>query len=190
MEPSPGPRHDRAPTRAEWPRAVVRAAPLESAARRRRDAPAPGFRRPARLRRCAGLLATVLLATVVPFAAPAGNAAAQPASPSNSPPPPAERIYVPYPWPPFAPAFPFYPGPCIGYRFCGAVGWWNDRPPRRPVAPEPPSPADPDLWSTTGSPWGYVRRLPPPTPADQIQPRYRDASTIRPEFAARAASAP
>jgi hypothetical protein len=27
-----------------------------------------------------------------------------------------------------------------------------------------------------------VRRLPPPTPQSQIQPRYRDASTIRPEF--------
>jgi hypothetical protein len=38
------------------------------------------------------------------------------------------------------------------------------------------------IWGTTGSPWGYVRRLPPPTSESHIQPRYRDASTIRPEF--------
>ncbi len=57
------------------------------------------------------------------------------------------------------------------------------RPPRRPVAPDPPKPVDTDLWGGTGSPWGYVRRLPPPTPESQIQPRYREASTLRPQFA-------
>ena len=56
---------------------------------------------------------------------------------------------------------------------------------RRPVAPVQPEFVEQDIWGTTGSPWGYVRRLPPPTPASHIQPRYRDASTIRPEFAER-----
>lgn len=73
-------------------------------------------------------------------------------------------------------------GACMAYGICGG-GMWDDRRPwRRPVAPDPPSFADQDIWGASGSPWGYVRRLPPPTPESQIQPAYRDASTIRPEF--------
>jgi hypothetical protein len=136
--------------------------------------------------RAAALLAAFLLA-----AGQAGNAPAQSAPPSPAPAAAAQGAFAPSPWPPFTSPFLFYAGPCVGYGLCGPVGWWKDpRQPRRPVAPEPPRPADPDLWSTTGSPWGYVRRLPAPTPADQIQPRYRDASTIRPEFAEPAASTP
>ncbi|HMO49379.1 MAG TPA: hypothetical protein PKB14_25560 [Rubrivivax sp.] len=80
-----------------------------------------------------------------------------------------------WPWPGHA-------GACMAYGICGG-GMWDDRRPfRRPVAPDPPSFADQDIWGASGSPWGYVRRLPPPTPESQIQPAYRDASTIRPEF--------
>lgn len=82
----------------------------------------------------------------------------------------------PYPLPPYASACPLY-GPCV-------APWWDERRMRpRPMAPQPQQPAsDLDIWGSTGSPWGYVRRLPPPTPDSQIQPRYRDASTIRPEY--------
>jgi hypothetical protein len=95
-----------------------------------------------------------------------------------------------YGWPTWsgtAVVYPWYfaPGPCLGYGACAGWGWEDRRPWRRPVAPEPPSFGDQDIWGTTGSPWGYVRRLPPPTPESQIQPRYRDSSTIRPEFEAR-----
>ena len=83
-----------------------------------------------------------------------------------------------------------YPGPwVIPPATClytgGCAGWlWQDRPPlRRPVAPEPATFRDADIWGSAGSPWGYVRRLPPPTPESQIQPRYRSASTLRPEYA-------
>jgi hypothetical protein len=83
-----------------------------------------------------------------------------------------------------------YPGACLPYGACAGL-WWQDRwQPRRPVAPSQNPPAEQDIWGTTGSPWGYVRRLPPPTPASHIQPRYRDASTIRPEFAERDDTAP
>jgi hypothetical protein len=139
--------------------------------------------RHARLKRWRGLLATVVLA-----AGHAGSPAAQ--TPSQPPAAPADRVYAPVPWPAYPYPFPGYAGPCVALGFCTPGWWWRDRPARRPQPPPPPSPAEPDIWSTTGSPWGYVRRLPPPTPADQIQPRYRDASTIRPEFAERAAAAP
>jgi hypothetical protein len=77
-----------------------------------------------------------------------------------------------------------YPGACLPYGSCAGPWWWEDRrQPRRPVAPEQPSPPEQDIWGSTGSPWGYVRRFPPPTPESHIQPRYRDASTLRPEFA-------
>lgn len=94
-------------------------------------------------------------------------------------------------WPSAAVVSPyFHPGACVPYAAC--VGpWWDERPRRRPMAAPsaPAAPSEQDIWGTTGSPWGYVRRLPPPTPASQIQPRFRDASTIRPEFAEPAASA-
>ncbi|MBS1176663.1 MAG: hypothetical protein H6R06_1075 [Proteobacteria bacterium] len=94
-------------------------------------------------------------------------------------------------WPSPAVVSPyFFPGACVPYAAC--VGpWWDERARRRPAAAPagPGAPPEQDIWGTTGSPWGYVRRLPPPTPASQIQPRYRDASTIRPEFAEPAASA-
>jgi hypothetical protein len=78
-----------------------------------------------------------------------------------------------------------HPSACLTYGGCAGL-WWDDRrQPRRPIAPEPSSQADSDIWGSAGSPWGYVRRLPPPTPEGHIQPRYRDASTIRPEFSER-----
>ena len=94
-------------------------------------------------------------------------------------------------WPsPAVTSLYFYPGACAPYGTC-AGPWWDERQRRRRAgAPvEPGAPPEQDIWGTTGSPWGYVRRLPPPTPASQIQPRYRDASTIRPEFVDPAASA-
>jgi hypothetical protein len=84
-----------------------------------------------------------------------------------------------------------HPGACLPYGACGGLWWWEDRrKPKRPVAPEQPSFTEQDIWGPTGSPWGYVRRLPPPTPESHIQPRYRDASTIRPEFNEPTDSAP
>ncbi|MBX3643549.1 MAG: hypothetical protein KF720_10825 [Rubrivivax sp.] len=85
---------------------------------------------------------------------------------------------VVYPW-------YFNAGGCVPGGVCTGWGWNERRPWRRPVAPEQPTFEDQDIWGTTGSPWGYVRRLPPPTPESQIQPRYRDASTLRPEFESR-----
>ena len=78
-----------------------------------------------------------------------------------------------------------HPGACLSHSGC--IGpWWDERrQPRRPVAPEPASQVESDIWGSGGSPWGYVRRLPPPTPEGNIQPGYREASTIRPEFSER-----
>jgi hypothetical protein len=82
-----------------------------------------------------------------------------------------------------------HPGACLTFGSCAGF-WWDDRrQPRRPNTPEPASQAELDIWGSTGSPWGYVRRLPPPTPESHIQPRYRDASTIRPEFSERTSPA-
>ncbi len=97
---------------------------------------------------------------------------------------------VVYGWPNWAGAglvYPWYfaPGPCLAYAPCAAWAWEDRRPWRRPVAPEPQVFDEQNLWATSGSPWGYLRRLPPPTPESQIQPAYRDASTIRPEYLAR-----
>ena len=93
--------------------------------------------------------------------------------------------------PGYAVAYPpyLYPGACL-YGTCGGIWWADRRPMRRPVAPAAAEPAEQDIWGTTGSPWGYVRRLPPPTPDSRIQPLYRDASTIRPEFSERDGTAP
>lgn len=89
----------------------------------------------------------------------------------------------PGPWPGWPVASPFvYPGACLPYGRCFGPPWDERRQRQRPMAPDPSPPADADLWGAAGSPWGYVRRLPPPTPESQIQPRYRDASTIRPEY--------
>jgi hypothetical protein len=90
-------------------------------------------------------------------------------------------IYIRPAWPVYLPG---YPGACLtyGYGTCAVVPWGDLRPWVRPVAPNPPDAIDPNIWGSTGSPWGYVRRLPPPTSPSQIQPRYQDASTIRPEF--------
>ena len=88
-------------------------------------------------------------------------------------------IYVRPAWPVYMPG---YPGACLPYGPCAAVPWGDLRPWKRPVAPSLPDTVDQDIWGSTGSPWGYVRRVPPPTPQSQIQPRYKDASTIRPEF--------
>jgi len=89
----------------------------------------------------------------------------------------------PGPWPGWPMTGPFvYPGACWPYGSCFGPPWDERRQRQRAAAPDPPPPVDPDIWGSSGSPWGYVRRLPPPTPESQIQPRYRDASTIRPEY--------
>jgi hypothetical protein len=120
----------------------------------------------------AGLVAVLVLAASTAGAAAQGGSG--PAEGATVRARDGGPIYVPY---------PYFVGPCGAYGLC-APGWWFDRtPPRRPVAPDPPKPVDTDLWGGTGSPWGYVRRLPPPTPESQIQPRYREASTLRPQFA-------
>ena len=81
-------------------------------------------------------------------------------------------LYAPY----------VYLGACWPYC-AGADAWWpNRRAGPRQTAPEQPVALEQDIWGTTGSPWGYVRRLPPPTPQSQIQPQYQESSTIRPEF--------
>lgn len=114
-------------------------------------------------------LAAILLAATA-------HLAAAPADATN----PASKARV---RPAYPVGFPIYTyaGPCVSPGLC-ATWRWDDRRWRRPVAPDEPAPGDFDIWGTNGSPWGYVRRLPPPTPADHIQPRYREASTIRPEF--------
>ena len=88
-----------------------------------------------------------------------------------------------FPGYPMVAPLPWYGGACGLYLNC-LPPWWDERRHRvRPAPPPPPStPAESDLWGGSGSPWGYVRRLPPPTPESQIQPQFRDASTIRPEF--------
>lgn len=91
----------------------------------------------------------------------------------------AGTVYVGPAWPVYLPG---YSGACLSYGACAVVPWGDARPWKRPVAPSQPNAVDQDIWGSTGSPWGYVRRLPPPTPPSQIQPRYQDASTIRPEF--------
>jgi hypothetical protein len=85
-------------------------------------------------------------------------------------------------WPVHPLVYPNFRGACPHYGAC--VGpWWDERRMRtRSVAPSEPPPAETDIWGSTGSPWGYVRRLPPPTAQSQIQPHFRDASTVRPEF--------
>jgi len=87
-------------------------------------------------------------------------------------------------WPGYPVVYPtyFYPGACLSYGDCAGMWWTERRPSRRPMAPSEPAAVEQDIWGTTGSPWGYVRRIPPPTPQSQIQPRYQDASTVRPEF--------
>lgn len=75
-----------------------------------------------------------------------------------------------------------HPGACLTHAGCVGLWWDERRQPRRPKAPEPASQVESDIWGPAGSPWGYVRRLPPPTPETHIQPRYREASTIRSEF--------
>jgi hypothetical protein len=90
--------------------------------------------------------------------------------------------------PGYVPAYPLlypgylHPGACAFAGGCAGIWWDERRLRRRPVAPSEPAPVEQDIWGSSGSPWGYVRRLPPPTPQAQIQPQYRDASTIRPEF--------
>ncbi len=75
-----------------------------------------------------------------------------------------------------------YPAMCLPHGACAALWWEARRKPKRPVAPDESNHAEFDIWGTTGSPWGYVRRLPQPTPESHIQPLYRNASTLRPEF--------
>jgi hypothetical protein len=100
-----------------------------------------------------------------------GAAQAVPARPGYPP-----RYRAPYP-------LHYYTGACLRFGGCAGVWGWGERnAPRRPVAPDEPAPVEQDIWGSVGSPWGYVRRLPPPTPEGHIQPRYKDASTIRPEF--------
>lgn len=87
-----------------------------------------------------------------------------------------------FPGHPFMAPMPLHAGAC-GFQPNCLPPWWDERRHRaRPMPPSPQPPAETDIWGAAGSPWGYVRRLPPPTPESQIQPQFRDASTIRPEF--------
>lgn len=134
-----------------------------------------------RTEQCSALLALVV---AVMLLAPHGPAAAAGVSlevgavATNAAPAwpgyPARRL-APYPR-------YYYAGACLRFSGCGAWGWDDRHAPRRQVAPDDPAPVEQDIWGTVGSPWGYVRRMPPPTPASHIQPRYKDASTVRPEF--------
>ena len=141
-----------------------------------------------RTEQCSALLALVaavmLLAPHWPAAAAGVNlevgAAATNAAPAWPGYPP--RRLAPYPR-------YYYAGACLRFGGCGAWGWDERYAPRRPAAPDDPVPVEQDIWGTAGSPWGYVRRLPPPTPESHIQPRYKDASTVRPEFAEGSTSA-
>jgi hypothetical protein len=94
-------------------------------------------------------------------------------------------VWPTYPFSYFSPPYPPYlvPDPCYPYGTCTSLLREERLQRRRPLAPGESAPAGPDIWGNTGSPWGYVRRLPPPTPESQIQPRYRDSGTIRPEYA-------
>ena len=77
---------------------------------------------------------------------------------------------------------PLHAGACGFHANC-VPPWWDERRQRaRPLPPTPQPLADSDFWGGAGCRWGYVRRLPPPTPESQIQPQFRDARTIRPEF--------
>jgi hypothetical protein len=46
------------------------------------------------------------------------------------------------------------------------------------ATPKPP----PDLWDGASGPWGYTRRIPPPTPESEIQPQYRDSGQVLPQY--------
>lgn len=127
---------------------------------------------------CALMAALTLLAPPRPAVAAGvtlgvgvGAASAVPARPGYPP-----RHLAPYP-------LSYYAGACLRFGACGGAWGWNERyAPRRPAAPDEPAPVEQDIWGSAGSPWGYVRRLPPPTPQGHIQPQFKDASTIRPEF--------
>jgi len=106
--------------------------------------------------------------------------------------------YIRPAWTGYLPGYPFayplyaYPDVCPSSSPSACAGMWfyDRRQWRRPTAPDQTFPTQHDIWDTTGSPWGYIRRLPPPTPESHIQPLYRDASTIRPEFVERGDTAP
>jgi hypothetical protein len=125
--------------------------------------------------RCGALLAlaaaVMLLAPQWPAAAAGVSLEVGASATTGSPP----RRFAPYPR-------YYYAGACLRFGGCGAWAWDERNAPRRPAAPDDPAPVEQDIWGTAGSPWGYVRRLPPPTPESHIQPRFKDASTIRPEF--------
>jgi hypothetical protein len=145
------------------------------------------------MRRCRGSLAgscirsanrwLMLVSALVPLAAFAPVHAASGAAVAASP----SATWVRPGWPGYAPWAPYRPfgwsaGACLGFGGCAWAAWPEPYVPRRPVAPEPVPPARNALWAYDSS-WGYLQRLPPPTPAGNIQPRFREASTVRPEFA-------
>jgi hypothetical protein len=109
-----------------------------------------------------------------------GAASMAAGTPSVSPASNVRPIYLSS-YPALFPTY-LYPGVCLPYGACAVAGWADRRPWRRPTAPHEAPVIEQDIWGTTGSPWGYVRRMPPPTPSSQIQPRYQEASTVRPEF--------
>jgi hypothetical protein len=47
---------------------------------------------------------------------------------------------------------------------------------------EQPAQSDSRTYARDFGPWGQQRYVPPPTPEANIQPAYRDASRLRPEF--------
>lgn len=94
----------------------------------------------------------------------------------------AVPVYV-YPAPGFGPYgnCAFYGGCFDAYRTARTYEQRREqvRREREEIAtPKPP----PDLWDGTSGPWGYTRRIPPPTPESEIQPPYRDSGQVLPQY--------
>jgi len=92
-------------------------------------------------------------------------------------------------WPGFRPGYPvmyplyLYPGTCFAFGGCTGLLWEDGLLPRRPVAPDAPNPAAQETAAAPRNPWGPAHKLPPPTVESQIQPQFRNASTLRQELA-------
>jgi hypothetical protein len=98
-------------------------------------------------------------------------------------------LYYTPAWPGFRPGYPvmyplyLYPGACLVFGGCTGLLWEDGPLPRRPVAPDPPGQLTAEAAAASRNPWGHAHKLPPPTAQSQIQPEFRDASTLRQELA-------